>query len=433
MPDSMNEKIAFALASCFEKILPPGSVVVSRDSRPSGKDLKRAVISALTLRGRVVLDADLIPLPTTQIAVGETGSAGAIDVTASHNPQEYNGLKFLNSKGMFISQEELENLKKEFSDFEGEIPADFVSGENKLVKNINSEALNWHLEKLKKMIYPGRRLVVAVDAVNGAGSLILPKLLELMDCEVLPIAVNPEEIFPHTPEPTPVNLAWTQEQLAGKEYDLCIVADPDADRLVLIDENGRLLPEEMTVPIVAEELIANGRRGVIVVNMSTSRMIDDVAEKSGVKVLRSAVGELNVVDLMKKEKAFFGGEGNGGVIDPEVHYGRDSLAGTLHVVNNMRRSGKKISEIADGIKRYEMKKVKLPVQSGANLKDIYEKLEAEFPDADADKKDGLKLSWKDKWLHIRPSNTEPILRIMGEAADKEILEPLFLRASKIVA
>jgi phosphomannomutase len=287
---------------------------------------------------------------------------------------------------------------------------------------LNAQAVEWHLERLNPSS-SGKSLVVAVDAVNGAGSHIVPELLSRMGCEIIPLAINPELPFPHTPEPLPKNLVWTQDQLQGKTYDLCVVVDPDADRLVIIDENGRLIAEEATIPLVAKELFLKGKRGPIVINMSTSRMAEDVAAEYGCKTVRSKVGEINVVIAMQEEEAVFGGEGGGGIIDPEVHYGRDAMVGIAHIVSLMQRTGKTISQLVDELPHYFMAKEKVK-RGGLDVDTVYDSLIAKYPEASVDRRDGLRLDFPDKWLHVRPSNTEPIFRIIAEAGSQKELEEL---------
>ncbi len=304
-PGSLTQVLAYNLTLAFCKVAPEGPIVISRDSRPSGHELKKGIIEALHNSNRKILDADLIPLPTTQLAVEKAKAAGAIDITASHNPIEWNGLKFLSDNGRFIQQETLDKILAEVE----KLPEKPVRPEkiNKIqLEDINEKAINWHIEALKKYFVKGRQLTVAVDAVNGSGSLIVPKLLKEMGCEVLPIATNPEEPFPHTPEPTPANLIWTQQQLTDKEFDLCVVVDPDADRLALIDEKGQLIAEEATAPLVVQDLVGQGRSGKVVINMSTSRMMEDLGKKENFEVIRSKVGEINVVNEMLAQNAFFG-------------------------------------------------------------------------------------------------------------------------------
>lgn len=425
-PEVLTPEIAAGLARAFSRVMPEGPIVLSRDSRPSGMPISRAVKAALKEEGRSILDADLIPLPTTQVAVEESHAAGAVDVTASHNPSEYNGLKFLKSDGTFITQEIIDQLIAEFAKTDSESFTPDVSTNG--VKDINTEAIEWHLERVLKGVERGKPLSVAVDAVNGAGSFIVPQLLERLGCEAVHIATDPTQPFPHRPEPLPANLAWTQEALQGKMFDLCVVVDPDADRLVLIDEHGMLITEEATIPLIAMEMMMAGAKGTIVLNFSTSRMTEDVASMFGCEVYRSAVGERNIVNAMQQTSAFFGAEGGGGIIDPLVHFGRDSLVGIVRVISLLRRTGKPLSQLVAELPTYVMRKDKVPMSATLNKAEVYRQLQEKFPEAEANTEDGLRLTWPDKWLHVRPSNTEPIFRIIVEAKTQkevdEMVEPL---------
>jgi len=426
-PSILSPEVAYALAWSFSRILPAGTIVVSRDSRKSGFTIKRAVLRALIDSGRKVLDADLIPLPTTQVAVEESGAVGAIDITASHNPSEYNGLKFLNSLGIFIDAKTLEILKEAYTAFsEKNIPTDFsIQSERRLsIVPLCEQSMEWHMERLEGISGSGKKITVAVDAVNGAGSMIIPSLLKNLGCDVIHIATDPTADFPHTPEPNIENLRWTQSALAKYTYDFCVVVDPDADRLVLIDENKNILPEELTLPMVVEEKLASGARGPVVINMSTSRVTEDICMKYGVPCVRSAVGEINVVQKMMAEKAIIGGEGNGGIIDPQIHLGRDSLVGIVHIIQMLRRQQKSLSKIAMEMPKYIMQKTKINIPQNKTAKELYELIGNKYPEAKQNKVDGLRLDWSDKWIHLRPSNTEPIFRIIGEAKNDKILKDL---------
>lgn len=413
-PEDLTPAAVYALSRAFAENLQGQSVLVSRDSRPSGRLLKPAVFQALTDANKKILDADLIPISTTQIAVRALRTGAGIDITASHNPIEYNGLKFLNSQGQFISQEVLDKIIPKAGEYLEIYQSKNVVG---VGEDVNESAIAAHLALLKNIIQPGGQLIVAVDAVNGAGSFIVPRLLELMGCEVIKIANDPEQPFPRVPEPTPSNLVWTQQELKGKKYDLCVVVDPDADRLTLIDESGNLLSEEYTLPIIAASLAAGGLSGTMVVNQSTSQMIEEVVKDSEIKIMRSAVGEFNVVAAMKKYRAIFGGEGNGGVVDPQINLGRDSLTGIVHVINRLRQTGKKMSQLVAELPKFVMIKQKIDARSITDVPKFYQQVRTLYPDAQVDLTDGLRLSWpaEKKWLHLRPSNTEVIFRLIAEA------------------
>lgn len=413
-PEILDEKLAYAFVRTFCELTPEGPIVVARDSRPTGILLKKAVLQALHDAGRDILDADLVPLPTAAMAVARFMAAGAIHITASHNPPEYNGLKFLNMDGEFISQLDVQRLKEYISSFYLDDIA-YTDATEIDPLDIHEDAIYYHLEKVKAVSEEGKELTVAVDAVNGAGSHIVPRFLEEIGCKVINLANDPGQPFPHLPEPTPDNLVWTQEQLKGKRYDLCVVVDPDADRLVLIDEAGELLSEEYTLPLIACDLVARKSLGKFVVNLSTSQMCEILTRDSLVSVEYAAVGEANVVAAMKESEAIFGGEGNGGIIDPMVHYGRDALTGIAHIVNLLRREDVALGQMVSKLPDLVMKKEKLSVE-GVNLESLYIKLRKEFSDASVNDKDGLRFMWPDQqlWIHVRPSNTEPILRIIAE-------------------
>ncbi len=430
-PEILDAKLAASIARAFVHFLPEGPIVVSRDSRESGLVLKKAIVQAIHNEGRLVLDADLVPLPTTQIAIKKSGAAGGIDITASHNPAEDNGLKLLNEKGEFPTQEILDKVIEE-SENKNPQTTRFPVFQKKIL--LRDDAIEWHLELLRKKVIHGRRLIVALDAVNGAGSKIITRFLREINCEVIPLATDPLQPFPHPAEPRIENLAWTKNKLRGKKYDCCFVVDPDGDRLLLIDEHGKILSEEVTMPIVLLGYIADGKKGTVVINQSTSRVIEDLAAPAGIKIIRSAVGERNVVNMMLEQNALLGGEGGGGVIDPEIHHGRDSLVGILHVLNYLRRGALPLSVIAKHLDRYVMRKVKIPLEPNFDVEKIYESLKLKFLNAKIDECDGVRFDWGKTWIHVRPSNTEPIIRIIGEAEKaKEIDDLIEIARQTIIA
>lgn len=418
IPGSFTPELVCAFARAYARALPSGPIVISRDSRASSSILKKAVINALTDDGRDVYDADLNTLPTTQYCIPLLHGAGGIDITASHNPVAWNGLKLFGPDGVYIDQEKLDTLITRVLKGENKSTRTHAKG---WVRSVQTKVNRLHRESLIPMIFPGKRLRVAVDAVNGAGSYIIPQFLKDCGCDVVPLATDPTQPFPHTPEPTPKNLTWTLRKCAKISCDFGIVVDPDADRLLFIDETGSLLSEEMSLPLALQECIAQGRQGSIVVNMSTSRMIEDIARAHRCTVHRSAVGELNVIDVMKRENAFFGGEGNGGVIDPSHHYGRDSLIGILYVLNLIRRTDKPLSHLIIELPHYEMMKEKVTVHDRNSLPQIYASIKKTYPQGKFNEIDGLRIDFDDAWVHIRPSNTEPIVRVIAEAhSTKEV-------------
>jgi len=435
-PKILSPELSAAFALGYSKILPAGPIVTSRDSRATGKEIKKKVIEALTADGREVWDGDLIPLPTTQTIINETKAVGGIDITASHNPPEYNGMKILRDDGTFISKEQLDTITDFVKNFKGQKNSKSKKGE---VTDINKKARDKHIALVKaKAVRGKKKLTVAVDAVNGAASFVMPDFLQQINCQTIELASDPEKPFPRMPEPIPENLVWTQERLKGKDYDLCIVVDPDADRIVFIDERGKVVSEALTAPLVFAAALREAKRqkkplGPIVINLSTTLAVDEIAAKYGVPVLRTPVGETFVVERMKKEKAFFGGEGSSGVIDPDIHYGRDSLVGAVNVINLVRRSGKPLSQLVSELPSYELERIKFPI-AGIDLDKMYKKLKAELSAPEENREDGLHLSWpkEKKWIHIRPSNTEPIARIFAEAKTKSEVRELMKKAEQIM-
>lgn len=424
-PDPLNENVAYAIARSYAESLPDGAMLVSRDPRATGKDLKKAVIQGFLDAGKEVLDADIIPISTTQIAVREMDAVGAIDVTASHNPIEYNGLKLMTHEGRWVTleyiNEHMSARMEELLDTDIEYSLD-----TDRIKDVKDEAEELHFNLLRPLFVEGKKLTVALDATNGAASTMATELLEEMGCEVIPIATDPTEPFPRIPEPLPENLGWTLKKLEGKEYDLCAILDPDGDRIVLIDENGQIIMDEHNLPLILKSFIAQGKAGSVVINLSTSQIIEYVAEGNNVTVERSAVGDINVTNKMEELGAFFGGEGNGGIVDPSVHYGKDGLTGLVHIINCIRLEDKPLSEIVADLPSFEMRKEKLPAENVKDREDFYNKVYGLYPEAEPNYEDGLRLKWADegKWIHLRPSNTEPIFRIIGEAKTADEIDSL---------
>lgn len=429
-PEVLTPEIAYALIRGYVGALPEGPVVIARDPRPTGASLKKAVVQALTDEGREILDADFVPLPSIQVYTRQTNAVAGIHITASHNPAEYNGLKCLDEEGSFLSQETLDGIVARTERFLGQ---PIIYTENTST-NVQRAVIDAHLNLLDDKIQKGKRLTVAVDACNGAGSKIVPELLEKMECDVVHVATDWTKPFPRKPEPMPAHLEWTQQELEGKEYDLCVIVDPDSDRLTLIDEQGTLLSEETTLPIISLGYVAAGATGTIVVNLSTSQMTEKVTEGTGLTVERSAVGEFNVVSKMKETHAILGGEGSGSVIDPTLNFGRDALVGIVHIINYIRSAGKEVSEIVATLPQYEIRKEKLPADTITDREVFYKKVAEAFPGAETNYDDGIRLTWnnEEKWIHIRPSNTEPIFRVIGEAKSEKELGELFKKSEQLV-
>lgn len=427
-PGSLDDTVIKSAVHAFLDICPEGAIVVSYDGRATGPAIYEMVKEIVMKRGRDVKACGCIPLPTTQVAIQQTTSAGGICVSASHNPSEYNGLKLLNNKGEFISQEAVDEIQsKVASGYEG-APAATEGA----ISDIEADAIAWHMDAFDVAGAPPANLTVAVDANNASGSIIVPKFLEKLGCTVIPLATNQAKDFVHTPEPTPANLVWTQNELRDKTYDVCVVVDPDADRLTLIDEKGTLLSEECTLPLVVMHAIETGYTQPIVINKSTSMMTEQVARTAGVHVFRSAVGEKNVIEKMKDVGATVGGEGSGGMIDGRIHFGRDPLVGIFALVRMLATKQCTMSELVATLPPSHMKKEKYPVPVDG-MDAVYEKVRETFIGATFDTEDGLWVGLESGWVHVRPSNTEPVMRVIAEASSEAAAQELVTKVETILS
>lgn len=428
--DSLTPEVAVRYARAFAGAIPPGPIVLARDGRTTGLMLCSAISSALQACGREVLFADVAATPTVGVLVKQHSAAGAIQVSASHNPPPYNGMKLFGPEGRVLAASNGQVIKEKY--FQGE--GTWASWEKVGASTSLRDTTDAHAELVCNQIdvepIRQKRFKVVLDANHGAGAVLGKKLLQSLGCEVTILGEEPTGKFIHPPEPTSENLTSVGKSVvdAGAVVGFCV--DPDADRLALIDEHGSYIGEEYTLALCLDYVLAR-RKGPVVINCATSRMCEDVGRRHGCEVLRSAVGEANVCDLMIAEKAVFGGEGNGGPIDPKVGYVRDSFVGMGLILSAMAASGKRISELAATIPRYEIVKTKFEM-STAELPAAMKRLAARFSDAPANTLDGLRLEWSDAWLLLRGSNTEPIVRAIAEAPTKARAELLCAEAGKIL-
>jgi len=407
------------------------AVVLARDSRESGPGFAAAVREALLAVGSDVVDCGMIPTPTAQLAVEHHRAAGGIIVTASHNPVEWNALKFVGQDGLFLDAGTIARL---FELVDSDEPDTAAAADGAQV-HADDDAVERHIEAVLELPYVdadrirARGFTVALDCVRGVGGVILPQLLERLGCSVVGIDLEPDGRFPRAPEPVPENLGSLAEAVRGSGADVGMAADPDADRMALVDETGRAIGEDYTLALGVRAVLQE-RVGPVVVNLSTSLVVDDVAREFGAELHRAPVGEANVAHAMRRVGAVVGGEGNGGVMLPELHLGRDAPLAAALVLGLLARGGRTVRGLVDGAPRYTIVKAKAP--RGGDLSSAYAALKREFAGAEPDRQDGLRLAWPDRWLHVRPSGTEPIVRLIAEAPTAADAEGLVAAARTVL-
>lgn len=429
--ETLTPELAIRYATAFAALAPPGTIVVSRDGRASGEMLSGAIQAGLHAVGRDTLDAGVAATPTTGVLVRRFQAAGGIQLSASHNPAQYNGLKLFSAEGRVIPAGPGEEVLARYrAGTIGWVPHDRL-GSRRDVPDSASAHLDAVLATVDLRRIRSRRFNVLLDSNHGAGSPLGLRLLEGLGCRVTLLGEEPDGRFEHPPEPTAENLAGVLSAVAKAGAEIGFCQDPDADRLAVIDETGRYLGEEYTLALCVDHVLRQ-RKGPIVTNCSTSRMSEDLARRYDVPFHRSAVGEANVVDAMLAHDAVFGGEGNGGPIDPRVGLVRDSFVGMALLLDAMAARRMKISELADELPRYQIVKTKIPLDRG-QVPAALDALEDHFADAQLDRLDGLRLDWPGRWLLVRPSNTEPIVRAVAEAPTAAEAKELCERATVVLS
>ena len=401
------------------------TIVVGRDARISGSMVNSLVTATLQGLGIHVVDLGLSTTPTVEVMVPELKADGGIILTASHNPKEWNALKLLNEKGEFITGENgtVVLALAESQDFNYAQVDDLGTYETR------DDGFEIHIQKILDLpmvdaeAIKAKKFKVVVDAVNSTGGIAIPQLLEHFGCEVVKLYCEPNGQFPHNPEPLKEHLGDICALMKTEKADVGIVVDPDVDRLALVDENGELFGEEYTLVAVADYLLRH-KKGVAVSNLSSSRALRDVARNLGSEYFASAVGEVNVVTLMKEKNAVIGGEGNGGIIYPELHYGRDSLVGVALFLTHLAKENKTVSELRATYPSYFMGKKKIELTPDIDVDSLLTKMEKEYQTEDISTVDGLKIDFENNWVHLRKSNTEPIIRIYTEAFSQEEADDL---------
>lgn len=417
--DGLDPEVIVKYTSAYSDFIGSGKVVLGRDARITGELVNQIVSGTLLSKGLDVIDLGIVPTPTVLFNVKTLNANGGIAITASHNPNEWNALKLLNSSGQFMSPYEHEIMKTYLSSNSkykhwNEIGKRTVydAGIKKHIDAILDLPII-DIEKIKK-----KKFRVVADCVNGAGAFCIPDLLRLFGCEVIELNCEKNGIFPRFPEPLPENLIQTMKTVKEHNADFAVVVDPDVDRLVLITDEGKPFGEENTITQIVKFILSK-TPGNVAVNFSTTRAVEDVAAQFNCKVYRSPVGEANVVQKMKEVRAVIGGEGSGGVVYPDLVYGRDALVGIAITLQHLAEESCKLSELKESLPQYYIAKKKIDLVNISPDR-IIEQLIKKYSSEKINTEDGLKIDFKDHWVHFRKSNTEPIIRIITEGKDETI-------------
>jgi phosphomannomutase len=409
-------------------------VVVGRDARISGSMIQQLVVNTLIGLGIDVIDLDLSTTPTVEVAVPLEKADGGIILTASHNPKQWNALKLLNAKGEFLDG--VEGAK--ILDIAESDSFNFAEVDDLGTVTPNDKYIDIHIEEVLKLslvdadVIRANKLKVVVDGVNSTGGIAIPKLLRTLGVEVVELYCEPNGEFPHNPEPLKEHLKDICELVVKEKADLGVVVDPDVDRLAFISEDGEMFGEEYTLVACADYVLGK-TPGNTVSNLSSSRALRDVTQKHGGTYQASAVGEVNVVNLMKDNNAVIGGEGNGGIIYPELHYGRDSLVGVALFLMLLAERKVKVSALRASYPSYFMSKNKIQLTEGLDVDGILVAMAKKYAHEDISTIDGVKIDFAENWVHLRKSNTEPIIRVYTEAATQQLADELASKIMKEIA
>ena len=430
--DSLTPEVALGYARAFGKYIKGGKVILGRDTRYHGPMILSAVASGLMESGCDVVDIGVATTPQVEFAVNRSGAAGGVAVTASHNPIEYNALKLIGPQGIFLTAGQGKRFLKIYEN--GSRPA-----QNKKAK-VGSYRVedDWDLKYVEAILaldilrpsqIRKKKVKVVADCVNGTSSYVAANLFNALGCRLKLINAVPDGYFPHSPEPVPENLKQLGKAVKAFKADIGFAFDPDSDRMAMVDEKGRPLGEEYTLALGMRYILTR-KKGPVAVNLSSSMMNDFVANEAGVRIYRTKVGEINVTEKMKKVKAVAGGEGNGGLIYPSIHHGRDGLIAAAVMLQYLASSGKTISQLASEIPSTSLLKRKIMLKG---KKFDFDKIIKAFPEGKADTKDGVKIVFDDSWLQLRLSNTEPIARLMAEAHEPRQAKALADKVAKMIA
>jgi len=425
--DELTKELIESYALAFGTYVPNGPIVIGRDSRPSGAWMEEVIIDTLLRQGHDIIALGIAPTPTVQLETEHSDAMGGISITASHNPSQWNGMKFLNADGVFLNASENQEF---WSILDTEVLSGNLSEHGSLI--MLHDAVQRHVENVMKALHTinieihDHSITAVVDAVNASGSRYVPAMLDALHCTSIPLYCDQSGIFPHVPEPLSENLGGLMSAVKSNHADLGIAVDPDADRLVLIDEQGEPIGEEKTIALCVKALLECSKPSLqhssIALNLSTSIMSEKLAEQAGWNIHRTPVGEINVVEAMKIHGSVIGGEGSGGVILPACHYGRDSMIGIALIIALMKKTRKTLSALARELPSTTMIKGKIPWNGSS--KEVFESIERHFQDACIEIRhdDGVWLRFAHGWIHIRTSNTEPILRYIVEQEQASVAE-----------
>jgi phosphomannomutase len=401
-------------------------VVVGRDARPSGKMVYHIVCGTLISMGIDVIDLDLATTPTVEMAITAEEAQGGIILTASHNPVQWNALKLLNFRGEFLNKEEGE----EILNIAAQHDIDYAAVDQLGAEIRKDDYLDYHIHKILELpqvdvdAISSKEYRVVVDGINSVGGIAIPRLLRALDVkEVIEVNCEPAGRFAHNPEPIPENLTGIRQEIQKNNADLGFVVDPDVDRLAIVDENGSMFGEEYTLVAVADYILQN-KPGNTVSNLSSTKALRELTAEYGGSYYPSAVGEVNVVEKMKEAEAVIGGEGNGGVILPELHYGRDALVGIALFLTHLAKAGVSCSELRKKYPFYHISKNKIQLTPDIDVDNILEKVKNNYKDYPLNDVDGVRIEFPEGWVHLRKSNTEPIIRIYSEGEDRKTAEEL---------
>ncbi len=431
--DSLTPGLLARFSQAFGTYVGSGTIVIGRDTRTSGEMVRQAVIAGLLSSGCRVIDLDVCPVPTMQLIVRQRKASGGIAITASHNPAEWNALKFVNSEGLFLSPGQARELLDIYhqGDYTKVIGSEMRSMEN------YPGALDVHIQAIIDAVgvLPAKqKLKVALDSCNGAGSIIAQRLLESLGAEVVTVNTTPNGSFPRGAEPIAENLGELCQLVKDSGADVGFAQDMDADRLAVVNEKGEPIGEEFTL-VLASWFVVSKTPGALVANLSTTSAMDDLAKKFNCSLHRSKIGEANVTEMMQQVGAVIGGEGNGGVIYPSINFCRDSHVGMALILHLLAETGRSISDLMAELPRYVMIKEKLNCPSD-KIAEVLKMVRREYINEQIDLRDGVKISFADGWLHVRGSNTEPIIRLISEAGNenraREILDQVFEKASRLL-